>query len=173
MPGAVAWVTGLPSSGKSTFARALAARLRAAGRHAAVLDGDDVRAALAPALGYGPADRADFYAGLGDLALLLAAQELDVVVAATAPLRDFRDRVRARARRFVEIHLDVPAGICAERDTKGLWAAARAGRAPELPGAGAPYEPPVAAEVVGTGGEDAAAVERAARMLVGGGGQPP
>ena len=167
MAGAVAWVTGLPSSGKSTFARALATRLRAAGRPAAVLDGDDVRAALAPALGYGPADRAAFYAGLGDLALLLAAQEITAIVAATAPLRAFRDRVRARAGRFVEVHLDVAAGTCAERDEKGLWAAARAGRAPELPGAGAPYEPPLEAEVVGSGGEDGPAVERAARLLLG------
>ena len=166
MPGAVAWVTGLPSSGKSTFARALAARLRAAGRPAAVLDGDEVRAALASALGYGPADRAAFYTGLGDLALLLAEQEITVIVAATAPLRAFRDRVRARADPFVEIHLDVAPGTCAGRDTKGLWAAARAGRAPELPGAGAPYEPPLAAEVVGSGGEDEAAVERAAALLV-------
>jgi adenylylsulfate kinase len=86
-------------------------------------------------------------------------------VAATAPLRAFRDRVRERAGRFVEVFVDVPAEACAARDAKGLWTAARAGRAPELPGAGAPYEPPLAPEVVATGGEDAAAVERAARLL--------
>ncbi|WP_242346112.1 adenylyl-sulfate kinase [Anaeromyxobacter terrae] len=163
--GAVVWVTGLPSSGKSTFARRLRARLAARGRPAALLDGDAVRAALHPAPGYDPAGRAAFYETLGDLALLLAEDGLVAIVAATASRRVFRDRVRALAPRFVEVHLAVPAKLCAARDPKGLWARARAGEAPELPGAGREYEPPVAPEVVATGGEDEAALEAAVAAL--------
>ncbi len=163
--GAVVWVTGLPSSGKSTFARRLRARLAAQGRSAALLDGDAVRAALHPSPGYDPAARAAFYETLGDLALLLAADGLVAIVAATASRRAFRDRVRARAPRFVEVHLAVPAEICAARDPKGLWARARAGEAPELPGAGRTYEPPVAPEVVAMGGDDDAALEAALAAL--------
>lgn len=163
--GAVVWVTGLPSSGKSTFARKLRAQLAALGRAAALLDGDAVRAALHPSPGYDPASRDAFYETLGDLALLLAADGLVAVVAATASRRAFRDRVRARAPRFVEVHLDVPAEVCAARDPKGLWARAFAGGAPELPGAGREYEPPVAPEVVATGGEDEEAVDAALAAL--------
>lgn len=164
-PGAVAWVTGLPSSGKSTFAARLCERLRAAGRPAAVLDGDAVRAALVPPPGYDEAGRAAFYETLGNLALALAEGGLVVVVAATGHRRAFRDRLRARAPRFVEVLVDAPAEVCAARDPKGLWARARAGGAPALPGAGVPFERPLAPEVVATGGEDAAGVEAAALLL--------
>jgi adenylylsulfate kinase len=165
--GAVAWVTGLPAAGKSTFARRLAGRLRAAGRPAVVLDGDAVRAALVPPPGYDDAGRGAFYETLGNLALVLAAEGLLVVVAATAHRRAFRDRVRARAGRFVEVLVDAPPEVCAARDPKGLWARARAGAAPDLPGAGAPYERPSAPEVVASGGEDERAVEAAAAALSG------
>lgn len=185
MTGAVVWVTGLPASGKSTFARRLRDRLRAAGVAAAVLDGDAVRAALVPPPGYDPAARAAFYETLGNLALALASEGLAVIVAATAHRRAFRDRVRARLApgadatagptaepaqggRFVEVLVDAPPEICAARDPKGLWARARAGEAPELPGAAVGYERPIAPEVVARGGEDEAAVEAAAALLLGG-----
>jgi adenylylsulfate kinase len=163
--GAVVWVTGLPASGKSTFARALAVALRTRGVAAALLDGDEVRAALSPSPGYGPEQRAAFYATLADLAVLLAGQGLVAVVAATGHRRAFRARARNRACRYLEVFLDVPAEMCAGRDAKGLWTAARGGKAPGLPGAGVPYEPPEAPDVVAAGGEDAAAVERVLALL--------
>ncbi len=165
--GAVVWVTGLPSSGKSTLARRIRDRLRGAGRAAMVLDGDQVRAALRPAPGYDEPGRAAFYETLGNLALAVADEGIVAVVAATAHLRAFRDRVRARAPRFVEVHVDVPAATCGARDPKGLWARARAGGAPALPGAGVAYEPPLAPEVVARGGEDAAAVDAVVAALAG------
>ncbi|HUL59315.1 MAG TPA: adenylyl-sulfate kinase [Anaeromyxobacteraceae bacterium] len=163
--GAVVWVTGLPSSGKSTFAARLAGRLRAGGRPVALLDGDAVRAALVPAPGYDPAGRAAFYATLANLAALLAGGGLVAIVAATAHRRAFRDAARAAAPRFVEVLVDAAPEVCAARDAKGLWARARAGGAPELPGAGVAYERPVRPEVVARGGEDDAAVEAALRLL--------
>lgn len=169
--GAVVWVTGLPSAGKSTFARRLRDRLRSGGVPAAVLDGDAVRAALVPPPGYDPAARAAFYETLGNLAVALAGEGLVAIVAATAHRRAFRDRVRARlspavgAPRFFEVLVDVPPEVCAARDPRGLWAAARAGAAPDLPGAAVGYERPLAPEVVARGGEDGAAVEAAAALL--------
>jgi adenylylsulfate kinase len=165
--GAVVWVTGLPASGKSTLARRLRDRLRAGGVAAAVLDGDALRAALVPSPGYDPAARAAFYETLGNLALALAGEGLVAIVAATAHRRAFRDRVRARAPRFVEVLVDAPPEVCAARDPKGLWARARAGEAPELPGAAVEYERPVSPEVVARGGEDDAAVEAAAALVDG------
>ncbi len=176
MTGAVVWVTGLPASGKSTFARSLRDRLRDGGVAAAVLDGDAVRAALVPAPGYDPAGRAAFYETLGNLALALAAEGLVAIVAATAHRRAFRDRVRTRLSsgaetrqgppRFVEVLVDVPPEVCAARDPKGLWAKARAGEAPELPGGAIAYERPLAPEVVARGGDDEAAIEAAVARVV-------
>ena len=166
MSGAVVWVTGLPASGKSTFARLLRDRLRARGVQAALLDGDAVRAALVPSPGYDAAGRAAFYETLGNLAVALCEDGTVAIVAATAHRRAFRDRVRERAPRFVEVLIDVPADVCAARDPKGLWATARAGGAPELPGGGVAYEPPLAPEVVARGGEDEPALEAAAALVV-------
>jgi len=159
--GAVAWITGLPAAGKSTFGRALAARARAAGLPAALLDGDAVRAALGRPAGRGAAERDAFYAALARLAALLARQGLTVVVAATAPRRAHRALARRLAPAFVEIHVATPAEACARRDPKGLWGAARAGRLPALPGAGAPYEPPRRAAVTAAGGRDREALAAA------------
>jgi adenylylsulfate kinase len=159
LTGAVVWLTGLPSSGKSTLARRLRARLAAAGRPAVLLDGDEVRAALVPAPGYDDAGRDAFYETLARLAALLARQGQVALVAATAHRRAFRERARALAPRFVEVFVDVPEETCAARDPKGLWARARAGAAPDLPGAGPPYERPESPEVVASGGEDERALE--------------
>ena len=153
------WITGLPASGKSTLAARLERRLRGLGRAAAVLDGDEVREALVPRPGYSPQERDAFYETLARLAALLARRGLSVLVAATAPRRAHRASARSLAPRFVEVFVDVPAEECARRDPKGLWAQARAGAAPTLPGAGVPYEPPEAPEVRARGGEDDAAVE--------------
>lgn len=172
MSGAIVWVTGLPSSGKSTLARRIAARLRAAGAAAVVLDGDQVRAALDPRPGYDAEARSRFYGTLAHLAALLARQGLVAVVAATAHRRAFRERARALAPRFVEVFVDVPLKICAARDSKGLYAAASRGAVTELPGVGSGFEPPSSPDVVASGGEDLEAPAAVARLLLAGGDEP-
>lgn len=158
-PGPVAWLTGLPASGKSTLGRRLARRLRAAGRPAVLLDSDEVRAAFLRPAGQGEAERDDFYLLLARLAALLARRGLAVVVAATASRRLHRARARARCRRFLEVHVAASAEACARRDPKRLWAGARAGRVAGLPGAGAAYEPPRRPEVTARGGRDRRALD--------------
>lgn len=167
MIGAVIWITGLPSSGKSILARRIFDRLRAAGAPAVVLDGDQVRAALDPRPGYDPESRARYYSTLARLAALIARQGLVVVVAATANRRAFREHARALAPRFLEVFVDVPLEVCARRDTKGLYAAARRGAVTELPGIGSGFEPPLAPDVVASGGEDDDAAAAAARLALG------
>ena len=48
--GRTIWLTGLPSAGKTTIARALAERLAEAGRPVEVLDGDEARQVLTTGL---------------------------------------------------------------------------------------------------------------------------
>jgi adenylylsulfate kinase len=156
--GVVVWFTGLPSAGKSTLAEAVRRHLLAAGRACVLLDGDDLRAALVPAPGHDENGRAAFYSTLARLAALLAQQRLIVLVAATANRRSYREEARRLAPRFVEVYLDVPLAICQTRDAKGLYARAAAGELPQLPGAGASYEPPQAPDVVARGVEDATSI---------------
>ena len=157
-PGVVVWITGLPSAGKSTFARALSDELTRRGISACVLDGDDVREALAGSLGYASEERSAFYEVLARLAALLAAQGLVVLVAATAHRRAFRERAHELWRQFVEVWVTTPIEECVRRDTKGLYRAQARGRASDVPGADTAYEAPLEADVHAHGGEDAPAV---------------
>lgn len=138
--GVVVWITGLPSSGKSTLARRTAELVE----RSVVLDSDEVRAALTPPPGYDDAGREAFYETLAKLAALLASQQLVVLVPATANLRRYRDRARALAPAFVEVLVDTPLAECRRRDAKGLYAAPPA----TLPGVGAPYQPPLSPDLV-------------------------
>ena len=161
----VVWFTGLPSSGKSTLARRTLDALRGKGYRACLLDGDEVRRSLEPAHGHDQRGRADFYETLARLAALLAGQGLTVLVAATAHRRAYREAARDRVDRFLEVHVATPLDVCAERDDKGLYAASRAGTVMHMPGIGVSYEPPVAADVVAAGGDDASAVDRILALL--------
>ena len=154
--GLVVWITGLPSAGKSTFAERLEARLRLEGRSVCRLDGDEVRRALVPAPGYGAEERAQFYATLTNLAVLLAGQGHVVLVAATAHRREFRERARRLAQRYVEVFVDASPETVQKRDSKQLYAAERAGSVDQVPGADLEYEPPLAPDLVVRGGKDEA-----------------
>lgn len=163
--GIVIWVTGLPESGKSTFARRLHSELLEIGRQSLVLDGDLVRAALAPSPGYGPRARDRFYETLARLAALLARQRLTVIVAATASRRAYRRKARGLAPRFLEVYLDVPLERCERRDRKRLYARARAGELSGLPGVDASFEPPERPDVIARGGRDGRAVREVVERL--------
>lgn len=164
MSGVVVWLTGLPSSGKTTLAWAIRDRLGDR-RPSCVLDSDALRDALVPNPGYGEQGRADFYASLGNIAALLARQGLVVLVAATAHLRAFRARAREAAPRFIEVHVATGAAECAARDPKGLWAEAAERDDSSLPGVGVEYEPPEAAHITASGGHDSAAADAVVRLL--------
>ncbi len=163
--GAVVWITGRPASGKSTLGARVATRLRQDGRPCALLDGDAVRDALTRPAGQGAAERDAFYESLARLAALLAGQGLVAVVAATAHRRAHRERARALAPRFLEVHVATAPEECQRRDPKGLYAGARAGTARAVPGADEPYEDPPAPDVVALGGEDDRAVAEVAGLL--------
>jgi adenylylsulfate kinase len=155
-PGFVLWLTGLSGAGKSTLARAAAAELAARGHRVEVLDGDEVRTNLCQGLGFSRADRDANVARIGYVAGKLAGHDVAVVVAAISPYRQARDQVRAGVPNFVEVFVDAPVAVCAERDPKGLYAKAFAGEIANFTGVSDPYEPPLDPElVVHTDGETA------------------
>jgi len=149
--GLTVWLNGLSGSGKSTIANAVAARLLADGVVAYLLDGDNVRHGLNADLGFGAADRAENVRRLGEVARLMADAGLVVLVPAISPYVADRERVRAAhadaGLTFVEVFVDTPLDVCEERDPKGLYREARAGRLTGFTGIDDPYEPPAAPEV--------------------------
>jgi len=147
--GLTVWFTGLPSAGKTTLARALAARLADAGHRVEVLDGDELRTYLTADLGFSRQDRTDNVIRVGYVAHLLSRNGVMVVCSLISPYREDRDRVRAlHGDRFLEVYLSTPVEVCAQRDVKGLYARQAAGTMEGLTGVDDPYEAPLAPEVV-------------------------
>jgi adenylylsulfate kinase len=149
--GVTVWLTGLPSSGKSTLAAGLAERLRAEGRLVEVLDGDEVRANIAPELGFTKEDRQENVRRIGWLAQLLARNGVTVLVPVIAPYAQARAGVRerhaAQGTPYFEVHVATPVGVCAARDVKGLYAKQARGEISGLTGVDDPYEAPVDPEL--------------------------
>jgi bifunctional enzyme CysN/CysC len=52
---------------------------------------------------------------------------------------------------FVEVYVSTPLEVCEERDVKGLYKQARAGKIPNMTGVNSPYEPPDAPAFVADG----------------------
>ena len=148
-PAFTVWFTGLPQSGKSTLAEALAAQLRE--RHGLsnleLLDGDVIRTELCRGLGFSREDRDENIRRITFVCRLLTRAGVPVIAAAISPYREARDTARAEIGRFVEIHCAADADQCAARDDKGNWARARAGELTHFTGVDDPYEPPLNPEL--------------------------
>lgn len=143
------WFTGLSGAGKTTLAALLDARLQAAGHHAFVLDGDNVRHGLNKDLGFSDADRVENIRRVSEVAKLMVDAGLIVLVSFISPFRVERDTARALFARgqFLEVFVNTPLPECERRDVKGLYAKARAGLLPQFTGIDSPYEVPVAPEI--------------------------
>ena len=142
------WFTGVSGSGKSTLAQHIAPILRAQGHRVEVLDGDEVRLNLSKGLGFSKEDRDTNIKRIGWVAKVLTRNDVVVITAAISPYREVRQWCREQIGRFVEVYVNCPLSVCEARDTKGLYARARAGEIKQFTGIDDPYEAPENPEVV-------------------------
>jgi bifunctional enzyme CysN/CysC len=145
--GMTLWLTGLSGSGKSSVAVEVERRLVAAGQPAYILDGDNLRHGLNADLGFSPEDRAENVRRVTEVARLIADAGVVAIVSLVSPYRADRDAARAAHESdglpFLEIFMDTPLEVAEARDTKGLYAKARAGEILDFTGINAPYEAPL------------------------------
>jgi bifunctional enzyme CysN/CysC len=84
---------------------------------------------------------------------------LVVFVALVSPYRSDREAAASLFgdEEFLEVYVDTPVEVCAERDPKGLYAKAAAGDLPNMTGVGQGYEVPESPDIIlnGTGDLDA------------------
>ena len=144
------WFTGLSGSGKSTLANLVDKRLHALGRHAFILDGDNVRHGLNRDLGFTDEDRVENIRRVAEVARLMTEAGLIVLVSFISPFRAERRMARSLfgEGEFIEVFVDTPLAVAESRDVKGLYAKARAGELPNFTGIDSPYEAPEDAELV-------------------------
>lgn len=147
--GVLIWLTGLPSSGKSTLAFTLEHALVERGHMAYVLDGDNVRHGLNKNLSFSAEDRAENIRRVGEVGKLFADAGVITLSSFVSPYTSDRDEVRALMDDgdFIEVFVDTPIEVCEQRDPKGLYAKARTGEIPNFTGISDPYEPPQNPEI--------------------------
>ncbi len=156
----IVWFTGLSGSGKSSIANIVEKRLTAEGRHAYILDGDNVRHGLNKDLGFTEAARVENIRRVAEVARLMADAGLIVLVSFISPFEKERRLAREIAGDFdfTEVYVDTPLAVCEARDPKGLYKKARAGEIKNFTGIDSPFESPTAPEVVLHGAEEEPAV---------------
>ena len=89
--GCVVWLTGLSAAGKSTIATELERELFSQGKHAFVLDGDNMRHGLCSDLGFEPEERKENIRRVGEVAKLFAEAGFVCITAFISPYRSDRD----------------------------------------------------------------------------------
>ncbi len=142
------WFTGLSGSGKSTIAHILETELRNRGHKVEVLDGDTVRQHLSKGLGFSKEDRDTNIRRIGWVCEVLSRNDVVAIGSAISPYREIRDEIRANIGRFVEVYVEAPLDVLADRDVKGLYRKAMAGEIQNFTGVNDPYEAPQNPEVV-------------------------
>jgi bifunctional enzyme CysN/CysC len=142
--GMVVWLTGLSGAGKSTIGMALERMLFERGYQVYVLDGDNVRRGLNADLSFTAGDRTENIRRVAEAAALFADAGLIVITAFISPYRAGRDHARKAAGegRFSEIYVKASLEACEQRDPKGLYVKARAGKIAEFTGVSSTYEEP-------------------------------
>jgi bifunctional enzyme CysN/CysC len=148
-PAKAVWFTGLSGSGKSTIANLLEQKLHAHGIRTYLLDGDNVRHGLNRDLGFTDADRVENIRRVGEVARLMTDAGLVVLCSFISPFRAERQMVRElfAPGEFVEVFVDTSIEECIQRDPKGLYARAQAGKLKNFTGIDSPYEAPLTPEV--------------------------
>ena len=159
-------LTGLTSSGKTTIARAVERKLFDIGRAVMVLDGEQVRRGLSKDLGFTFEERSENLRRSAHLANILNDAGMICIAAFVAPNATVRDKVAGvvGTERFLTVFVDAPLELCRERDSKGQYADADAGRLKDFSGVTAPYEVPESPDLVLKSGEQT--VEECADAII-------
>lgn len=148
LKGVTLWLTGLPSSGKSTIARMMERRFKKQGIKVELLDGDVVRTHLSKGLGFSREDRETNIKRIGFVCQLLTRNGVIALASVVSPYQETRDYNRRMIGNYVEVYVNTPVEECEKRDVKGLYKKARAGEIKNFTGIDDPYEEPRNPEVV-------------------------
>jgi adenylyl-sulfate kinase len=142
------WLTGLSGSGKTTIAKLVAQELRDRDLKVERLDGDIVRQSLTRDLGFSKEDRDKNIERVTFVAKLLTRNGVAVLCSFISPYRARRQKSRQEIGEFIEVFVECPVTVCADRDVKGMYAKAFAGEIQNFTGVSDPYEDPEEPEIV-------------------------
>lgn len=146
MSGCCIWLTGLPSSGKTTIAQKLCDYLENECIKHDFFDGDMLRSMYTKTLGFSKEDRIENGKAVSFLTSKIVKHDGVAIVSLISPyiiMREYaRKAVEAEGGIFIEVFVDAPVEECIKRDVKGLYKKALAGEISNFTGVNDPYEPP-------------------------------
>jgi len=145
------WFMGRPASGKSTLAKRVENRLSDLDIAIENLDGDEVRQNLHPDLGFTREERATNNRRTAYVCKLLNRNGIAAVTAMITPFRDSQQRAREIVEsggKFVLVYVKCPVEVCKERDPKGLYERAEAGKIENFTGVNHPFQEPLNPDIV-------------------------
>ncbi|MBU0730120.1 MAG: bifunctional sulfate adenylyltransferase/adenylylsulfate kinase [Proteobacteria bacterium] len=145
------FITGLSGAGKSTIAKALMVKfLEMRDRPVTLLDGDIVRKNLSSELNFSKEHRNLNITRIGFVASEITKNGGIALCAPIAPYEESRQISRKMISQYggyIEVFMSTPMEVCEQRDRKGLYAKARAGKIKGVTGVSDPYIPPSNPEI--------------------------
>jgi adenylyl-sulfate kinase len=129
----VFWLFGRSGAGKTTLALRLRDGLANRTIPAVYLDGDEMRSTLCSDLGFKSEARLENHRRIAEIARMLSAQGLNVVVSTMAPEHQQRDMVsQILGEKLVWFYVHAPLDVCMQRDPKGIYKRALEGKVQQL-----------------------------------------
>lgn len=146
----VIWCTGLSGAGKTTLAKNLEKALHVQGYLTQVLDGDNIRSGINNNLKFTEEDRKENIRRIAEVSKLLIHSGVITINSFISPTDDIRQMAMdiIGKENFIEIYVEAPIEVCEERDVKGLYAKARAGKIKNFTGIDSPFEAPKNPDIV-------------------------
>ena len=149
-PGLVVWLTGLSGSGKTTIAIEVEKKLLARRVQVYRLDGDVLRQGLNADLGFSPADRKENIRRVAEVAHLFQDAGLVLLACFISPQQSMRAFARnlVPEKAFLEVFVQASLETCIQRDPKGNYQRALAGKIQNYTGIDQAYEEPLNPDLV-------------------------
>jgi len=134
------WLTGLSGAGKTT----IALNLKKLGLDAVLLDGDELRDGLCSDLKFSIEDRLENIRRVAEVAKLFNRNNQTCICSFISPTENIRNMAKSIIgdENFIEVYVNTPITVCQNRDPKGLYKLAKAGKIKNFTGIDSVYEPP-------------------------------
>jgi adenylylsulfate kinase len=146
----VVWFSGLSGAGKTTLAKELEVILHNKGYLTQILDGDNIRTGINNNLGFSDDDRKENIRRIAEVSKLLVHSGVIALNSFISPTKEIRELAIGiiGKENFIEVFVDAPLELCEQRDVKGLYKKARAGKIRNFTGIDAPFERPETPDII-------------------------